>query len=209
MTICQVPANILYYMKIFVKKNGVVLPTQATPDDAGYDIIATTEGKITGQFIERPFDGMKVWSRVAFIEYGTNLFIAPEDAQYENHEFVTDGGAEVATISTQKFHTLLHPRSSISKYNLVLANSVGLVDNGYRNQILVRFKYIFQPEDLVIVPEAGVNKVYGMVRPEYIYNKGEKIVQIKASPNIPIEWVEVENLNETERGLGGFGSTGK
>jgi dUTPase len=191
-------------MKIFVKKTGAVLPSQATPDDAGYDIIATTEGKIVGQSIERPFDGMKVWSRVAFIEYGTNLFIAPEDISYTD-DLV--GSSLLPKTFTTKFHTLLHPRSSISKYNLVLANSIGLVDNGYRGQILVRFKYIFQPEDLVIVPEAGVQRVYGIVRPENIYNQGDKIVQIKASKNVPIEWEFIDDLSQTVRADGGFGSS--
>lgn len=202
-------------MKIFVKDiKGLVLPKQANDDtahpDAGYDVVATTEGQIVGEFIERPLDHAKVYRKIAYIEYGTNLYISPQDSkQIKDADFIE--GCDVFRPPTEvvtKYHTLLHPRSSISKQNLVLANSVGIIDNGYRNQIMVRFKYIFQPEDLVIVPEANVSRIYGLVNQDLIYKQGERICQIKASPNIPIEFEVVKDLNATERGLGGFGSTG-
>jgi dUTPase len=198
-------------MKIFVKKiNGLVLPTQATDKDACHDIVATTEGKIVGEYIERPLDGLKCWKRVAYIEYGTNLFIAPE-TEIKRNVIAELGNKRSLLWKTTEidYHTLLHPRSSISKMNLVLANSIGLVDHGYRGEVLVRFKYIFQPEDFVVLAEVGAQRVYGRVNPDYIYNQGEKIVQIKASPNIPIQWEIVDDLSQTERGEGGFGSTGK
>lgn len=198
-------------MRIFLKNGqGLVVPTKANPDDAAYDLIATTPPNIVGEFITRP-DGLRMWSRVSYIEYGTGIFIAPETERQV--EYVDGGGDEGIThpevLGETKFHTLLHPRSSISKYNLLLANSVGVVDNGYRNQIMVRFKYIFQPQDLLVVPEAGGTRIYGVISEENIYQRGDKIVQIKATPNIDIEWVTVDNLSETERGLGGFGSSGK
>jgi dUTPase len=184
-------------MQIYVKKvAGLVLPTQANPKDAAYDIVATTPPMIVGDKVERPMDGMPMWKRVAYIEYGTNLYIAPvaEKATWK------DIGID--------YHTQLFPRSSISRYNLVLANSVGTVDNGYRNQIMCRFKYIFQPEDYLVVPEMGITKIYGLVNPDHLYNAGEKIVQIKACANVHIEFIEVDNLEESQRGLGGFGSSG-
>ncbi len=202
-------------MKLFVKNiDGVKVPTQANPgEDAAYDIVATTPPMIQGEFIERPLDGLKLYKRVVYVEYGTNLFIAPQDDVETRVIGLTSGpsgnlsDAAWSEVGVQ-YHTQLFPRSSISKYNLVLANSVGTVDNGYRNQIFCRFKYLFQPEDLIILQEQYL-RAYGHVRNEYLYQQGDKIVQIKACPNVPIEFERVGTLPESQRKLGGFGSSGK
>lgn len=91
------------------------------------------------------------------------------------------------------YHCELFPRSSISKMDLVLANSIGLVDNGYRGEIRFRFKVV------------GARSVVGSV----FYKKGDKIGQIvvRKTENLAVE--EVETLSDTQRGAGGFGSSGK
>lgn len=196
-------------MKLYIKDiAGLQTPKQANEgEDAAYDIVATTPPQIHGAFIERPLDGLKLYSRVVFIEYGTNLFIAPEDEVTYDYSLMTDGGPPVGKQVTQ-FHTLLHPRSSICKYNLALANSVAIIDTGYRNEIFIRFKYLFQPEDMVVIQEDTL-RVYGRVNNEHIYQKGDRVAQIKASPNIPIVFERITNLPVSKRGLGGFGSSGK
>lgn len=87
----------------------------------------------------------------------------------------------------------IFPRSSISKTNLMLANSIGLIDNGYRGEILCRFKVIWGP-----------NKEFSS------YKKGDKIAQLvfQKSEN-EFEFQEVQSLSETERGEKGFGSSDK
>jgi dUTPase len=90
----------------------------------------------------------------------------------------------------------------------VLANSVATIDHGYRNELVIRFKYIFQPEDLVIVPEHGGNRIYGVVNQDTIYQKGERVIQLKARKDIPVEFELVDKLDDTVRGAGGFGSSG-
>lgn len=198
-------------MKLYIKRvDGVKIPTQANgPEDAGYDIVATSGPFIHGDFIERPMDGVKLYRRVAFIEYGTDLYVAPEE-----HTTITWGPIEGSTSVIDwtaigvLYHTQLWPRGSISKTNLVLANSIGLVDTGYRNQIMLRFKYIFQPEDLCIVQE-DVPRIYGMVRDEHLYHVGDKAIQIVASPNVPINFEWTDTLSSSRRGLGAFGSSGK
>jgi dUTP pyrophosphatase len=198
-------------MKLLLKKvPDLIIPSQANPPsekevgDAGYDITATTDPIIRGEFIERPIDNLKVWRRVVHIEYGTNLYWAPEqEGKITGYDL---NGAPLAELKS--YHIELFPRSSISKYNLVLANSVGTIDNGYRAQVLARFKYIFQPEDLVFVPEAGVQRAYGIVNPEFIYNKGDKICQLKVRENIPVAFEVVDELPASGRNLGGFGSSG-
>lgn len=197
-------------MKLYIKKmTGLKIPSQANDTDAGYDVVATTEPVIVGTKFNRPYDQMVMWSRVAYIEYGTNLFVAPKKDIVLSSDHVTDGGGEKPFVLFEvDYHLLLHPRSSISKNNLVLANSIGLVDNGYRNQIMLRFKYIFQPEDLIVVPEAGGTRIYGVVNNDHLYKMGEKVIQLKACPNLNIQFEEVDDLNATMRGMGGFGSSG-
>lgn len=85
---------------------------------------------------------------------------------------------------------LLFPRSSIRKYQLSLSNSVGVVDSGYRGEIQFTF-----------------NKTSGPASQKY--KIGERIGQLVIIPYPIIEAVEVDELSDSERGEGGFGSTGK
>lgn len=177
--------------KINIKKTeNLTIPFQANETDAGYDIVATSEPEIVGKSVDD-----RGYVAIDYIQYKTNLFIQP----------VKD------TESNIDFHTIIHPRSSISKYNLLLCNSIGLIDNGYTNEILLRFKYIVQPQDFTINLDISNGGGYFVMNPnmEKIYKKGDRIGQILARPNIPIVWNQTENLSSTERGLGGFGSSGK
>jgi dUTP pyrophosphatase len=81
---------------------------------------------------------------------------------------------------------LLFPRSSISNSGLILTNSVGVIDSGYRGEIKFRFKHI---------PDTSFYKV------------GDRIGQLIIMPYPQIEFEEVQELSSTERGEGGFGST--
>ncbi len=85
------------------------------------------------------------------------------------------------------FVGLVFPRSSIRKTDLILSNSVGVIDAGYRGEIQATFK-----------------KTGGAV-----YKIGDRGAQLIIIPHPIIEWDEVNELNNTERGEGGFGSTGK
>ncbi len=85
------------------------------------------------------------------------------------------------------FVGLVFPRSSIRKTDLILSNSVGVIDAGYRGEIQATFK-----------------KTGGAV-----YKIGDRGAQLIIIPHPIIEWNEVNELNNTERGEGGFGSTGK
>jgi dUTP pyrophosphatase len=82
---------------------------------------------------------------------------------------------------------LLFPRSSISKTDLYLSNSVGVIDSGYRGSIMFKFRY----------PIEGVS-----------YDVGDRVGQIIIIPYPSVEFEEAEELSSTERGEGGFGSTG-
>jgi dUTP pyrophosphatase len=85
------------------------------------------------------------------------------------------------------FVGLLFPRSSISNSGLILANSVGVIDSGYRGSVKFRFKHI-----------------PGTV----FYKPGDRVGQIIIIPFPQVELQEVEQLSETDRAEDGFGSTG-
>ena len=88
---------------------------------------------------------------------------------------------------------LLFPRSSISKTKLTLTNSVGVIDSGYRGEVKFKFK------------ESEIVTVDWLKRE---YNIGDRIGQLIIIPYPQIEFEEVEELSESERGAGGYGSTG-
>ena len=81
---------------------------------------------------------------------------------------------------------LLFPRSSVSKTNLRLANSVGVIDSGYRGEIMLKFDKNGNGE----------------------YQEGDRVGQLMIMENPPMHFVEVVNLPDSDRGIGGFGSTG-
>jgi len=87
---------------------------------------------------------------------------------------------------------LLFPRSSISKTDLRLANGVGVIDSGYRGEVIFRYKF---KKDTYFA---------GMKR----YEDGDRVGQLIIIPIPQIELNEVDELTDTDRGDGGFGSTG-
>lgn len=174
-------------MKIYIKDvKGLKVPARATPYDAGYDVEASREPNIVGEFIERPMDGLKLWKNIQFLEYETNIFIEPSD---------------------NKTHTLIFPRSSIAKFYLTLKNSIGLADNQYRGMLYIRYAYHFQPEDMIMLPEHDRFQLYGMMKPDKIYHTSDKIAQLVFAKTIPAAFELVKQLGQTERGEKGFGST--
>lgn len=83
----------------------------------------------------------------------------------------------------------LYPRSSISKTPLRLANSVGIIDAGYRGHIMA--------------------KVDNMSDTEFVIKRGDRLFQI-CMPDLRTPTVVFDNVStDTERGSGGFGSTGR
>jgi len=83
---------------------------------------------------------------------------------------------------------LLFPRSSIAKTSLVLSNSVGVIDSGYRGPIMLKYRY----------PEEGM-----------VYDIGERVGQLLILPYPEVVFEEVEELEDSQRGEGGFGSSGQ
>lgn len=104
------------------------------------------------------------------------------------------------------YHTEIFPRSSISKYDLVLANSIGLVDYGYRGEILVRFKHVKSFCEEQTTSCVALSECKSLIRK---YKKGDRIAQlvIRKTERAQFEWAE--EINQTERGDRGFGSSSR
>ena len=88
---------------------------------------------------------------------------------------------------------LVFPRSSVAKKDLVLSNCVGVIDSGYRGEVMAKFKLL---DPLITHDEY------------HWYDIGDRIAQIVIMRLPEVEMVESEDLSESERGEGGYGSTG-
>lgn len=127
--------------------------------DAGWDLVASSDPNIIYSDDKN--------KNILYIEYDTGVVIQPPNG----------------------FYTLVFPRSSISKYELSLANSVGVIDAGYRNSIKLRFRF--------------VGKRFS--KNSLIYKKGDKIGQLIFMPMFAFSAHQTDSLDESERGLAGFG----
>jgi dUTP pyrophosphatase len=138
-------------------------------------------------------------------------FTAEVKQIYDNHGHFHDGdaGLDLFIINEQTIRagesTLIHlqiscentenkpylimPRSSIAKTPLRLSNSIGLIDGGYRGEIMAAVDNI-KTEDYTVEPR-------------------QRLFQLVAMDGAPIHFDLVDMLTETTRGSGGFGSTGK
>lgn len=154
-------------MQVKIKKLNVnaKTPKYATDGAAGLDIYSVNvkyvyEDDAKDQYTQYSLSNLK------YIEYGTGL-----------------------SIEIPPGHVgLIYPRSSITNKDLMLGNSVGVIDSDYRGEITFRFK----PTKL------GTNE----------YKIGEKIGQLIITPIPLVELVEVTELSDTVRSSGGYGSTG-
>ena len=104
------------------------------------------------------------------------------------------------------YYADLRPRSSISKYDLVLANSVGTIDSDYRGELILKFKGVVN----IYESELCENGQFPCVSETAdLYKIGDRIGQIVILPYPKAEFIEVDDLSDTERGTGGFGSSGQ
>lgn len=110
------------------------------------------------------------------------------DESYKNHVYGTGLAIEIP----KGYVGLIFPRSSNRKTSVYLTNHVGVIDSGYRGEIMVTYK----DRDNLMLEEPP-------------YQIGDRIAQLIIMPYPYIELVQSDELSETERGEGGHGSTGK
>ncbi|WFE84936.1 dUTP diphosphatase [Parabacteroides chongii] len=175
-------------MKVNIKKlhKDAVMPSYAHDTDAGLDLTAVS----------------KEIDNYGNVVYGTGLAI------------------EIP----QGYVGLVFPRSSNSRKNLILTNSVGVIDSGYRGEIKFKYRvtttrtkytkwwrnilFLFKsPQETKLLMNKNTDYVYD-VDNRYCYSVGDRIGQLIIIPYPKIELEEVEELSESDRGTGGYGSTG-
>lgn len=101
---------------------------------------------------------------------------------------------------------LLFPRSSNCKKDLWLTNSVGVIDSNYRGEITFKYRPIdTYSNDYLEDDKCRIN--YN--NKGHIYEAGDRVGQLVVIPIPDVIVNEVEKLTETDRGDGGYGSTGK
>ena len=144
------------------------LPRYARSGDAGLDITCTSDGVMV-----HSEDNNSLWY---YVEYKTGLAVE-----------IPEG-----------YVGLLFPRSSISKYALSLANSIGVVDSSYRGEVCFRFK----------MDAGSINQSESVNGKAAIYKKGDRIGQLMIIPYPTIEPEFTDELSDSVRGQNGFGSSG-
>lgn len=139
-----------------------------------------------------------------------------EDAVIPSYAHATDAGLDLTAVNyeyksnidchvygtglaveiPEGYVGLIYPRSSNRKTNAYMTNSVGIIDAGYRGELMLSFKNR-KPTELTEIPQ--------LMAP---YEIGNKIGQLMIVPYPRIDFVEVDELSDSERGANGHGSTG-
>lgn len=135
----------------------------------------------------------------------------------EKDRYIVHTGLHIAL--DEDYECELRPRSSLSKTEYYIANTPGTIDEPYRGEILVVFKSRTNVEIInalynLLDEHINISDNYYLlhIQSDFPYKVGDRIAQIFVRKRIKIEWQEVdklEDLGETDRGQGGYGSTGE
>ena len=150
---------------------------------------------------------------------GVDLYITEDITIYPGETKIIDLGVSSKMTYEGSNDTIgyyMYPRSSISKTPLVLANGTGIIDKDYRGNLKIALKYV--PTNQILesiinnnknVSNSNTNTSDSLLESySYTIKKGIRLVQICAPDLKPVKLKLVETLDSTERGTGGFGSTG-
>lgn len=125
-------------------------------------------------------------------------------------------GTGIAIQLPEGYYADLRARSSIAKYDLVLANGVGTIDPNYRGELILKFKPAAAFCETADAERSGKTTVdfdtIAFPEKDYettLYNIGDKIGQLVILPYPKVNFIEVEQVEDSNRGAAGFGSSGK
>ncbi len=102
------------------------------------------------------------------------------------------------------YKAVLIPRSNLTKFNWIMNNSPGQVDEDFRGEWQMRFTGI----PIGISRRGDYGTILGFEYDIFPYKKGDRIGQMYIAPVVPINFVAIGTVDKTERGTGGYGSTG-
>ena len=167
------------------------MPEKAHGEDYGYDVYAVSEEEIApGVWRYGLGFGLQPVRDRQLVDCTISTFrtcSSGEDVIHE-HEIATPNYIDLQT-SPLNIAITFRPRSSIHKTGMMLANTPPTGDEGYTGE----YKLVF----------------YHVMKDLPRYKVGDKIAQLHLDFTFPANFIEVEMLEETDRGDGGFGSTGK
>ncbi len=139
------------------------------------------------------------------IDAGFDLFAVSVD---ETPGFI-EYGTGIAVEIPEGYVGLVFPRSSVTKYDLILKNCVGVIDASYRGEIRCRFYDTEKNNDyFTMITGSIINKIHNPQNNKKIYEIGDRIAQVVFIELPKITLVESDELSGTQRGSGGFGHTG-
>lgn len=170
-------------MKVKFKRlhKDAVIPYRKRASDYCFDCVAVSEKEIAPN----------VWKYgLGFalqIERGVEPMVVStscHNGKVKEHRTMMDYSRSPLNLSIDA-----RPRSSVWETGMVLSNCEGTIDEGYTGEISAVFYHI-----LTDMPR---------------YKVGDRVCQIKIGVALPMEFEEVAELNETDRGGNGYGSTGK
>ena len=95
------------------------------------------------------------------------------------------------------YYGQIQPRSSVTKYDLQMLNTPAIIDSGYRGEVVIKFR-----------PATRFDKNDGVDFGSRLYNPGDRVAQLIILPYPHVCFAEVDEISETERGEGGYGSSG-
>ena len=163
------------------------LAQQITQQSNNSTILNNHPGVITEGVMVKLHENAVIPSYSKVGDAGMDLTITRE---IENTSFSVSYGFGIAMEIPQGYVGLVFPRSSVRNQELILSNCVGVIDSGYRGELQATFK-----------------KTNGL--DSLKYKVGERGAQIIILPYPQVFMTEVPELSNSERGEGGFGSTGK
>jgi len=123
-------------------------------------------------------------------KWDAGLDLVATDMYHDREYGFVEYGTGIAVEIPKGYVGLLFPRSSVSKKDLQLANSVGVIDSNYRGEVKLRYRHTDDPES------------------SDVYSVGDRVGQLVLVPCPQVRTLEVEKLSDTSRGTGGFGSSG-
>lgn len=121
---------------------------------------------------------------------GFDLYCTSKEVNWEKRQLVCHTG--LAFEIPEGYVGLLFPRSSVSNKPLMMANSVGVVDSCYRGEVTAKF-------NITDTRQSAFSH----------YQEGDRIAQMIIIPYPEIEFEEADSFSESDRGTGGYGSTGR
>ena len=136
--------------------------------------------------IKKLKESAKLPTKAHVTDAGYDLYA---DSQSIDKNYNMVYGTGIAVEIPKGYVGLVFPRSSIASTDIMLSNSVGVIDSGYRGEVMAKFK-----------------RVTGEFN---TYKVGDRIAQLIIIPYPDVVFEEVKELSSSDRGEGGYGSSGR